>query len=70
MPWAVVTILWPALVAALQPLELAELVGHLPDIITRHAKSERGDTAAKGRSHPRQVDDFRSHYASRVRKAA
>jgi hypothetical protein len=72
MPWKAVSILWPAIVAALMPLELANLVARFPRILARlSALDEEGDHLAAGdRSRPRQLDLFRSRFASRVRKAA
>lgn len=72
MPWKVTTILWPAIVAALRPLELADVIKQLPDIILRlEALDARGDAlAASDRSRPHQVDDFRSRFVAAKQKAA
>jgi hypothetical protein len=68
MPWKVTTLVWPALVAALLPLDLSDLLGRLPHIIARLAAldAERGRRAPDDRSRPRQIDDFRSRYASHL----
>ena len=72
MPWKVVSILWPAVVAALLPLELAELVARLPRIVVRLARldADGGARAWDDRSRPRQLDEFRSRYASQLARAA
>lgn len=72
MPWKVVSVLWPAIVAALQPLDLAELVVRLPDIVLRLTQLDAvgGDRANHDRSQPHQVDDFRSRFASQLSTAA
>ena len=72
MPWKVVSIVWPAIVAALLPLELTDIIARLPHILARIAAldAERGGRARDDRSRPRQVDDFRSSFAPRPRKAA
>jgi hypothetical protein len=70
MPWKLASILWPAIVAALLPLELAELAERLPRLISRLAALDRvGHARAfNDRSRPRQVDAFRASYASRIRQ--
>jgi hypothetical protein len=72
MPWKAVSILWPALVGALMPLDLADIIARFPHILSRlSAIDTEGDYLADDdRSRPRQLDDFRSRFASRVRKAA
>jgi hypothetical protein len=72
MPWKLATILWPAIVAALLPLELAELVARLPHLIARITAldAEGEHRAPNDRSRPRQVNAFRASYASRIRRAA
>jgi hypothetical protein len=72
MPWKLTSILWPAIVAALLPLELAALVKRLPDLIARlTALDAEGDARARDdRSRPRQVDAFRLSYAPRIRQVA
>ena len=71
MPWKVVTVIWPVLVAALLPLNLGEAVDRLPRIVARlaalDAEGERRDQ--NDRSRPRQIDDFRSRYASHIETA-
>lgn len=72
MPWKAVSILWPALVAALMPLDLAQVIKRFPRILARLAAldAEGDHLADDDRSRPRQLDDFRSRFAARVRKAA
>lgn len=72
MPWKVVSILWPAVIAALLPLELAELIARLPRLVVRLARldADGGALADHDRSRPRQLDDFRSRFASHLAKAA
>jgi hypothetical protein len=72
MPWKVVSIVWPAIVAALLPLDLAHVTARLPHIITRLAAqgSENRHTPDGDRSRPHQVDNFRSRYATPARRAA
>lgn len=72
MPWKAVSLLWPALVAALMPLDLAALFQRFPRILARLAAldAEGDHLADEDRSRPHQLDDFRSRFASRVRKAA
>jgi hypothetical protein len=62
MPWKVVSILWPAIVAALLPLELAEVARRLPRLLLRLERLDaEGDARAfDDRSRPRQVDGFRA----------
>lgn len=71
MPWKVVTLIWPVVVAALLPLSLSEAVARLPRIVARlaalNAEGERRDEA--DRTRPRQVDGFRSRYASHIEVA-
>jgi hypothetical protein len=71
MPWKVVSIVWPAIVAALLPLDLANVIFHLPHIITRlHVLDAQKRRAADDRSRPHQVDDFRSRFALPAKRAA
>jgi hypothetical protein len=72
MPWKAVSLLWPAVVAALMPLDLAALCQRFPKILARLAMldAEGHQLADEDRSRPRQVDDFRSRFASSIRKAA
>jgi hypothetical protein len=69
MPWKVVTIVWPALVAALLPLDLAHAIALLPRMLARlHTLDSAGEyRAERDRSRPHQVDDFRSRFASSIR---
>ena len=68
MPWQVTTLIWPALVAALLPLDLSQLLARLPHLIARlvalDAEGER--RSPEDRSRPRQIDDFRMRYASHL----
>jgi len=54
------------------PLDLADIIARFPHILSRlSAIDTEGDYLADDdRSRPRQLDDFRSRFASRVRKAA
>ena len=63
--------LWRALVAALLPLDLATMIERLPHIIARFAamQMDGADVADHDRSRPRQVANFRSRFASRIRRA-
>lgn len=65
MPWKTTTILWPMLVAAVLPLDLAAGLAALPRILARLAVLDapprtRPDDERAG---PRQLDDFRTRYA-------
>jgi hypothetical protein len=51
------------------PLDVVGVANHLPDLLVRLAKLDGMDRASSARSHPRQVDDFRSRFASKLRKA-
>jgi hypothetical protein len=55
MPWKVVSILWPAMVSALLPLELGEVVARLPRLAERLAHFDAGARVSADRSRPRQV---------------
>lgn len=72
MPWTVASIVWPALVAALLPLSLADVIKRLPNVLDRFAamQNEGDDVADDDRSRPRQLDDFRSRHASLVKPVA
>jgi hypothetical protein len=72
MPWKVASIVWPAIVAALLPLELAAVVKHLPHLLARLAALDAvgSDRSTADRSRPRQIDSFRSRYAPCIRRAA
>ena len=64
----VVSVVWPALIAALLPLNLANVNKHLPSIIDRlSAMQNEGDRRSDNdRARPHQLDNFRSRYASHV----
>jgi hypothetical protein len=72
MPWKVVSIVWPRLVAALLPLELSDVISRLPRIIERLAALDtpRKSHPDRDRSRPRQVDDFRSRFVLPEKQAA
>jgi hypothetical protein len=72
MPWKAVSILWPALVAALMPLDLADVIKRFPRILARldALDAEGHYLADDDRSRPRQLDEFRSRFSSSVRKAS
>lgn len=72
MPWKAVSIVWPAIVAALLPLDLTRVIACLPNLIARLAAlgSDNRHTPDGDRSRPHQVDDFRSRLAALARKAA
>lgn len=68
MPWKVVSILWPILIAALLPLDLNEIADRLPNIMHRlDALDAMGTSRAdKDRSRPRKVEGFRQRYADYI----
>jgi hypothetical protein len=72
MPWKVVSILWPQIAKALLPLDLAKVIARLPRLLARLAALDHdGDYRADNdRSRPRQVDNFRSRFASEIRSVA
>ena len=72
MPWKATSILWPALVAALMPLDLANVIRRFPRILARLAALDpEGDFLADNdRSRPRQLELFRSRFASRISEPA
>jgi hypothetical protein len=72
MPWKAVSLLWPALVAALLPLDLATLLKRWPHLLARLATLDRTlpSDAYDDRSRPRQVDRFREWFANRLGIAA
>lgn len=72
MPWNTVSILWPAIVAALLPLDLATLIDRLPRVLARLDAIDAAldNRADDDRSRPRQVERFRSRYGSQIRTAA
>jgi len=64
--------LWAALVAALLPLELGDVVARLPHLAARLQGSARArDTRSPhDRSGPHQANDFRRLLQSRISEAA
>lgn len=72
MPWKTVSMLWPAILAALLPLDLRTLVARLPRLLARLAALDDvgQQRATEDRARPRQVDNFRSRFAARLGKAA
>jgi hypothetical protein len=72
MPWKAVSMLWPTIVAALLPLDLATAITRFPRLLGRLAAldARSGHLSNQDRSRPRQVDDFRSRFVSPLRKAA
>ena len=72
MPWKAVSLLWPALVAALLPLDLATLLKRWPHLLARLATLDRTlpSDAYDDRSRPRQVARFREWFANRLGIAA
>jgi hypothetical protein len=64
MPWKATCILWPALVAALLPLDLWTLIARWPNILARlDALDRQPDAFDISRARPRKVALFRSHFA-------
>jgi hypothetical protein len=72
MPWKAVSILWPAIVAALQPLDLATLLLRWPRLMKRMAALDApiDPTALHDRSRPRQVTRFRAWFAPELEATA
>lgn len=62
-PWKITSILWPALIAALMPLHLHELVARLPHIARR---LDSYDALVRIRE-PLQLDLFRRSALTRAR---
>ena len=64
--------LWPAVVAALLPITLHDLLARLPRILLRldQADAPGADRADDDRSRPRQIRDFRSDLPPRMLVAA
>lgn len=60
------SIVWPAIVAALLPLDLRDLVIRLPHLLkhlyTCARVEHQPDDDDDDRSRPRQVDDFRTRF--------
>jgi hypothetical protein len=70
----VTSIVWPAIVAALLPLELRDLVTRLPHLLKHLSTCARVEHQPNDddddRSHPRQVDDFRTRFILPTRGVA
>lgn len=71
MPWKAVSLLWPAIVAALLPLDLATIIKRWPHLLARLAALDgtRRQDAYQDRSRPRQVDRFRGWFDDEIRSA-
>lgn len=71
MPWKAVSLLWPAIIAALLPLDLATIINRWPHLLARLASldSEPSKDARQDRSRPRQVDRFRGWFDDEIRSA-
>jgi hypothetical protein len=61
-PWKLTSLLWPALIAALMPLHLHELVGRLPRIGERLASYD----ALVSKRDPHQLHLFRRSLLSPI----
>jgi hypothetical protein len=72
MPWKVVSIVWPTIVAALLPLDLPDVISRLPSIVARLAALDvrRKRNPDHDRSQPHQVNDFRSRFVTPASTAA
>lgn len=75
MPWKAVSMLWPAIVAALLPLDLATLLQRWPRLMNRLAAMDApidpiDPTASDDRSRPRQVERFRGWFALQLQAAS
>lgn len=72
MPWTTVSIFWPAIIAALLPLDLTSLIDRWPQIFTRLAALNVIDKTIpqKDRSRPRQVERFRKQFECQIQTAA
>jgi hypothetical protein len=70
----VTSIVWPAIVAALLPLDLRDLVIRLPHLLEHLYPCARvehqADDDDDDRSRPRQVDDFRTRFILSTQNAA
>lgn len=65
MPWKATSLLWPVLVAALLPLDLASTIKRWPQILKRLAALDVApDSFEAHRSRPRQVSLFRSNFVN------
>lgn len=71
MPWKAVSIMWPIIVAALLPLDLANAIARLPAMLDRLAALDADGKLRSNddRSKPRQVDDFRAALVPQLRSA-
>lgn len=69
MPWKAVSLLWPAIVAALLPLDLATIIKRWPYLLARLAALDSAipQYAYQDRSRPRQVDRFRGWFDTELR---
>jgi hypothetical protein len=72
MPWKAVSLLWPAMLAALSPLDLKTMLERWPRLLARLAAldSELSPYAREDRSRPRQVERFRTWFGAELRSAA
>jgi hypothetical protein len=64
--------MWPTLVAALSPFDLAEPISCLPNILIRFARLDADGNylSATDRSRPHQIADFRSRFSASIQHAA
>lgn len=71
-PWKLTSLLWPAILSALLPLGLHELLERLPTLIVCLDTADQPADARSDddRSRPRQIDDFRSALPARLRMVA
>lgn len=72
MPWKAVSLLWPAIAAALSPLDLTTLLHRWPRLMQRLAAMQPAidPTALHDRSRPRQVERFRAWFDIELQAAA
>lgn len=67
MPWKAVTLVWPAIVAALLPLDLHQVITRLPRLLARIAAFDVDcGSSDQRRNRPRQVQDFQSRFSDRI----
>ena len=71
-PWKLTRILWPAVVAALFPLGLRDLLKRLPHMLRHLQDIDEPDEWLRepDRSRPRQIHDFREALPARARIAS
>lgn len=71
MPWKTVSLLWPAILAALLPLDLKTMLERWPRLLSRLASLDSAPSpyAYRDRAHPRQVERFRSWFGAELRPA-